>query len=533
MTRIIGIDLGTTNSCVAVQDKDGTPRVLTGADGQRTTPSVVAYLGSDNSGAVLVGHKALRQAITNPRRTILGAKRLIGRKVNAKDVAWFARSAPFKIVAAPNGDSWVKIDNSPRSPQEIASHLLRHLRTVAEEALGEPVTRAVVTVPAYFDDSQRQATRDAGTIAGLDICRILNEPTAAALAYGAHRVKQGRRIIAVFDLGGGTFDISIMSIENNVFEVLATNGDSALGGDDWDRVLIDYMVDAVFDEFRVDVSKDAIAMGRLKEAAEAAKRALSSENSTSIALPYLDQREGPDPIHFECKITRQQLNDLSRELLERLREPCKIALSDAELTPGDIEEVLLVGGMSRLHAVQEMVESIFEKPASKCANPDEVVALGAAAHASILAGDENDATLLDVAAHTIGIKVGSTGFAAIIKRNSMLPVREHKLFATNIDDQEFVEVEIYQGESDTITGNRKLGQVRLEGLPPGKAGTVRIRLTVTVDVESILSVTATELSTGNSAQARITPSGGLSREDLSEIVERRRVQEMAKIPEPK
>ncbi len=532
MARIIGIDLGTTNSCVAVQDEGGTPRVLAAPDGRRTTPSVVAYTGGKNSESVLVGEKALRQAITNPKRTVLGTKRLIGRKVNAKDVAWFARSAPFKIVAAPNGDSWVKIDDTTKSPQEIASHVLRHLRWIAEQALGEPVTRAVVTVPAYFDDAQRQATRDAGTIAGLDICRILNEPTAAALAYGAHRVKAGRRIIAVFDLGGGTFDVSIMAVENSVFEVLATNGDSALGGDDWDRVLIDFLVDAVFDEHRIDLSSDAVAMGRLKEAAEAAKRALSSESSTTISLPFLHQGIGPDPIHLEKKITRQQLDDLSSSLLQRLREPCTRAMKDADLSPSDIEEVLLVGGMSRLPAVQEMVESIFQRPASKCANPDEVVALGAAAHASILAGDEDEATLLDVTAHTIGIKVGSSGFAPIIKRNSMLPVREHKLFATNIDDQEFVEVEIYQGEADTISGNRRLGQVHLHDLPKGKAGTVRIRLTVTVDVESILRVTATELSTGNSAQVRIAPSGGLSQEDLSDIVEQRRLREMAQPADP-
>jgi len=486
----------------------------------------VAYVGEKNSGEVLVGEKALRQTVTNPKRTVLGAKRLIGRKVNAKDVGWFARTAPFRIVSAPNGDAWVRIDDTPISPQEVASHILRELRLQAEEALGEPITRAVVTVPAYFDDSQRQATRDAGTIAGLDIYRILNEPTAAALAYGAHRVQTDRRrIIAVFDLGGGTFDVSIMSVDDNVFEVLATNGDSALGGDDWDRVIIDHLVDSIFDEHRVDLTNDPVAMGRLKEAAEAAKRALSSESTATIQLPYLHAgNTGADPIHIERKITREELNTLSAELLDRLKAPCQQALEDAGLTAADIEEVLLVGGMSRSPAVQAAVEEIFEQPASKAANPDEVVALGAAAHAGILAGDDEEATLLDVAPHTIGIKVGSTGFAAIIKRNSMLPVREHKLFATNLDDQDFVEVEIYQGEFETITGNRKLGQVRLGGLPPGKAGSVRIKLTVTVDVEGILSVNATETSTGKSAQVRITPSGGLSEDDLEEIVEKRRVE---------
>ncbi len=523
MARIIGIDLGTTNSCVAVHNDSAAPKVLTGADNQRTTPSVVAYTG--DTGKVVVGQQALRQAITNARRTIGGTKRLIGRKIDAKDVTEFARSAPFRVVSSPNGDAWVKIGDTPKSPEEIASHVLRHLRAIAEEALGEPVTRAVVTVPAYFDDSQRQATRDAGTIAGLEICRILNEPTAAALAYGAHRVKEGRRVIAVFDLGGGTFDISVMSVENNVFEVLATNGDTALGGDDWDRVLIEHLVDTVFDENRVDLSKDPVALGRLKEAAEAAKRALSSESSTTIHLPYLHQGEGPDPIHLDVKLTRAEFNELSRDLLKRLRAPCQRAMSDANLGTSDIEEVLLVGGMSRSPAVQAVVKSIFKQAPSKCANPDEVVALGAASHAGILAGDEDDTTLLDVAAHSIGIKVGSTGFAAIIKRNSMLPVREHKLFATNVDNQRYVDVEIYQGESEHISDNRKLGKVHLEGLPPGKAGKIKIKLTVTIDVESILSVKATELSTGKSAQVRVTPSGGLSEEDLSDIVEQRRIEE--------
>ena len=525
MARIIGIDLGTTNSCVAIQEEKASPKLLTGADNQRTTPSVVAYTGDKNTDTVLVGRQAMRQAITNPRRTVGGTKRLIGRKINASDVTDFARLAPFRIVSSPNGDAWVRIDDTPKSPEEIASHVLRHLRTIAEEALGEPVTRAVITVPAYFDDSQRQATRDAGTIAGLEICRILNEPTAAALAYGAHRVKEGRRVIAVFDLGGGTFDVSLMAVENNVFEVLATNGDTALGGDDWDRVLIEQLVDSVFDQHRVDLGTDPVALGRLKEAAEAAKRSLSSEASTTIHLPYLHQGDGPDPVHLECKITRDEFNELSRGLLERLRAPCQRAMHDANLECSDIEEVLLVGGMSRSPAVQAIVEDIFKQSPSKCANPDEVVALGAASHAGILAGDEDDTTLLDVAAHTIGIKVGSTGFAAIIKRNSMLPVREHKLFATNIDNQTFVDVEIYQGESETITGNRKLGKVHLEGLPPGKAGSVKIKLTVTIDVESMLSVTATELSTGKSAQVRVTPSGGLSEEALSDIVQQRRNEE--------
>lgn len=519
MAHIIGIDLGTTNSCVALTDDQGVPRVLSGSNHERTTPSVVAY---SSDGTTRVGHAALRQAITNPQRTIFSAKRLIGRKVNAKDVGWLARSAPYRIVSAPNGDAWVKIDEQKKSPQEITSHVLRRLRSVAEEALGEPVTRAVVTVPAYFDESQRQATRDAGTIAGLDICRILNEPTAAALAYGVHRVKQGRRIIAVFDLGGGTFDVSLMAVENDVFEVLATNGDTALGGDDWDRVLITQLADEIFDEHRIDITRDPVAMGRLKEAVETAKRNLSVESVTSIDLPYLCRGATPTPLHLERKLDRKELESLTQHLLQRLKDPCERALADAELAPSDIEEVLLVGGMSRSPAVELLVEDIFQRKPAKGANPDEVVALGAAAHGAILSGQADDAILLDVTAHTIGIKIGSSGFAPVIKRNSMLPAREHRLFATSKDDQEHVEVEIYQGEADNIAGNRKLGRVRLEGLPKGRAGKIRIKLTVTIDVESILSVTATELSTGNSAQVRITPSGGLSAQDLSDIVEARR-----------
>lgn len=527
MAGIIGIDLGTTNSCVALIDEQGTPRVLTASDGRRTTASVVAYPG--DGAAPLVGHAALRQAITNPRRTVFGAKRLIGRKVNAPDVGWFARAAPFTIIAAPNGDAWVKIDGEKKSPQEITSHILRQLRSVAEEALGEPVTRAVVTVPAYFDESQRQATRDAGTIAGLDICRILNEPTAAALAYGAHRVKDGRRLIAVFDLGGGTFDVSLMSVEDNVFEVLATNGDTALGGDDWDRVLINQLVEEIFDGERIDVTGDPVVMGRLREAAESAKRALSSESITAIDLPYLCQGTGSEPIHFQRQLKRAELELMTQDLLERLEVPCRRALEDAQLDAAEIEEVLLVGGMSRSPAVQHIVEKIFGRKPSKGANPDEVVALGAASHGAIISGDADDATLLDVTAHTIGIKVGTTGFAPIITRNSMLPAREHKLFATSKDDQEYVEVEIFQGESSKITDNRKLGRIRLEGLPKGKAGSVRIKLTVTVDVESILKVTAKELSTGKSAQVRITPHGGLSAQDLSDIVQGRRSAEISAV----
>jgi molecular chaperone DnaK len=521
--RIIGIDLGTTNSCVAVLDDKGTPKVIADSTGERTTPSIVAWTAE----GVLVGHPAKRQAVTNPQHTIFGTKRLIGRKVNADDVSWFARSVPFRIVAAPNGDAWIRIRDEIRSPQEIASHVMRRMRAIAEQALGEPVTQAVVTVPAYFDDAQRQATRDAGAIAGLDVVRILNEPTAAALAYGAHRVKKGRRVIAVFDLGGGTFDISIMSVENDIFEVLATNGDTALGGDDWDRRLIEKIADDVFDEHRVDVCATPVALGRLKEAAEKAKRDLTHDKQAVIHLPYLAQSESAEQIHFERTITRDEFNSLTRDLIDRLRIPCERAMSDAELDNSDIEEVLLVGGMSRSPAVQEIVEQIFGTKPSKGANPDEIVSCGAAAQGGILSGALDDAALLDVAAHSIGIRVGDSAFSTIIPRNSMLPARTRKLFATTMDNQKFVQIDIYQGEENDVRGNRKLGEIRLEELPSGKAGTVRIELSITANVESILEVAARELSTNKETRVQLAPSGGLSPDEIQRIIERRRREEQS------
>ena len=515
--KIIGIDLGTTTSCVAVLDDKNTPKTLVAADGERTTPSWVAWT---TAGQVSVGTRARRQAVTNPSATVYGAKRLIGRKVNTEDVAWFARLAPFRIVAAPNGDAWVRVHGQPVSPQEIAAHVLRRMRQVAEEATGQPVTRAVVTVPAYFDDAQRQATRDAGQIAGLDVIRILNEPTAAALAYGVHRQGEGRRLIAVFDLGGGTFDISIMSVDNGIFEVLATGGDTALGGEDWDRRLQERIVDEVFDAHRIDLTGIPIAMSRLREACEAAKKTLSLESETVIQLPFLANDQHGAPINYEKSITRAIVEQLTQDLIDRLEAPCARALVDAGLA--EVEEVLLVGGMTRWPAVQATVERIFKKKPSKGVNPDEVVALGAAAYAGILAGDTDDAALLDVTPHDLGIKVGDSGFSVVIPRNSMLPVRARKLFATTTPDQKFVSIDVYQGESGELGKNRKLGQVVLDDLPPGPAGSVRVELVMTVDVESLLSVTARELRGGSEASVTIRPSGGLSQREVVEIIDRRR-----------
>jgi molecular chaperone DnaK len=529
MSRIIGIDLGTTNSCVAVLDEKGQPKTLVAADQERTTPSWVAWAPD---GTITVGTRARRQAVTNASATVFGAKRLIGRKVNAEDVAWFAKLAPFRIVAAPNGDAWVRVQGQPISPQEIAAHVLRRLRDVAEEAVGEPVTRCVVTVPAYFDDAQRQATRDAGQIAGLDVVRILNEPTAAALAYGAHRVKEGRRLIAVFDLGGGTFDISIMSVENGIFEVLATGGDSALGGEDWDRRILERIVDEVFDRYRVDLTGVPMALSRLRDAAETAKKALSASSETVMQLPFLANDQHGAPINYERSITRDEIEQLTQDLLDKVEAPCRRALKDAGLDANDVEEVLLVGGMTRWPAVQRTVEKLFNRKPSKGANPDEVVALGAAAYAGILSGDADDAALLDVTPHDIGIKVGDSGFSVMIPRNSMLPVRARKLFATASENQKFVSIELYQGESADLRGNRKLGQVVLDDLPPGPAGSVRVELVMTVDVESILGVTARELKSGKEASVTIRPSGGLSQREIVEIINRRRHESsfMGKLP---
>ncbi len=517
--KIIGIDLGTTNSCVAVLDDRGTPVVLESTAGERTTPSVVAWT---NGGEVITGVPARRQAITNAAQTVFGAKRLIGRKVNTAEIAALARSAPFRIVAAPNGDAWVRIGTTSVSPQEIASHILRRMRAIAEERLGEAVTRAVVTVPAYFDEFQRQATRDAGAIAGLDILRILNEPTAAALAYGAHRVSAGRRIIAVFDLGGGTFDISIMSVENSVFEVLATGGDSALGGEDWDRRMVDRIADEVFDQHRIDLTQSPLALSRLKEACEAAKKALSTAKDTTISLPFLAQGEGGVALNYERRFTRDEVEAMTADLLTRLEGPCRRALADAGLRADQLEEILLVGGMTRWPAAAATVERVFGKKPSRGANPDEVVAQGAAAFAAVLTGSDDDAALLDVTPHDIGIKVGESQFSVIIPRNSMLPVRARRVFATTMADQKFVQIELYQGDSNDVQDNRRLGMVVLDDLPPGPAGSVRVELILTIDVESILSVTAREPKSGKQSAVTIRPSGGLSQRDLVDIIARRR-----------
>ncbi|MBT8491585.1 MAG: Hsp70 family protein, partial [Deltaproteobacteria bacterium] len=457
MGRIIGIDLGTTNTVVAVAGDDG-PRIIQTPTGERTIPSAVAFTDK----GVLVGQAACRQMVTNPTRTVYGSKRLVGRKVNDAGVAWFARTAPFDLGPAPNGDAWLRIDGELRAPQEISAHVLATARKFAEANLGEPVTRAVVTVPAYFNESQRQATKDAATIAGLDVLRILNEPTAAALAYGAHRVESNeRRLIAVFDLGGGTFDVSIMAVENGIFEVMATAGDMMLGGDDWDIAIVDSLVLGLPASISKAIEGDPVALTRLKEAAERAKRELSAAPTTVVELQYLAKDEQGEPYHLRRELHRSDIEAATEELMQRLVDPCERALKDAGLHRDDVDEVLLVGGMTRWPAVEKRVAQIFGTTPSKGAHPDEIVASGAALQAGILAGRDDDAALLDVTPQAIGVKIGPSKFSPIIPRGSLLPVRRTRVFATSRDNQGHFKIDLYQGDSSETPGNKRLGVIKL------------------------------------------------------------------------
>jgi molecular chaperone DnaK len=515
MARIAGIDLGTTNSCVAYLER-GVPQVIASPEGERTTPSVVSYLPD---GRVLAGVPARRQAITNARRTVFGAKRLMGRKVGTPDVERFARAAPFAIVAAANGDAWISIGERAISPQEIVAHVLERMKRIAEAGAREPVTQVVLTVPAYFNDAQRQATKDAGLIAGLDVRRILNEPTAAALAYGIHRRRSQQRV-AIFDLGGGTFDVSILRVEEGLFEVLAVNGNAALGGDDFDRRIVEKILAELGEDVGRSVADDPVALGRLLEAAEIAKKVLSDEPAAAMKLPFISQGPG-GAIHLDRTLTRVELEALTGDLIERLGPPCAAALQDAGLTAADLDEVLLVGGMTRVPAVQREVERIFGRRPSKGAHPDEVVALGAAAHAGLLTGELDEVVLLDVTPHSLGVRVGENT-AVVIPRNTTVPARARRLFATTRDNQSHVAVEIFQGDAKDVRDNRYLGRFTLEGLPPAVAGSVRVEISFSVDADGILSVDARELSTGLATNLTLAPSGGLSADELERIVEARR-----------
>ena len=515
MSTIVGIDLGTTNSCVAIVEGQE-PTVIHNELGGRTTPSVVAIR---EDGTILVGAAAKRQAVTNPRDTLFGVKRLIGRKFESLPVSELRRTVPFEITRAPNGDAWVRAGGREMSPPEVSAHVLAHLKKVAEDYIGKPVEQAVVTVPAYFDDAQRQATKDAGRIAGLEVRAILNEPTAAALAYGVHTAQDGT-LVAVFDLGGGTFDISVLRIEDGVFSVLSTSGDTFLGGDDFDRMIMEELVRDFRETNGVDLGQDPVALQRLKEAAERAKQELSSSMETEVHLPFV--AVGPEgPLHLARQLNRTWLEELTRPLLDRLVMPCQRALEDAALAPAQIDQVVLVGGMSRMPAVVEQVANIFGKRPVKGVNPDEIVAMGAAIQSAIMRGGLKEVVLLDITSHSLGIRVEGNRFSPVIHRNTNIPVRETKIFATTEADQDFVSVEVYQGEEATVGGNRLLGQFLLGDLPRGPAGSVQVQVSFTLDVDGILQVDAKEIRTGRSTSKKILASSGLSRDTVERLSQER------------
>lgn len=510
MARMIGIDLGTTNSCVAVIDGKE-PLVIHNQEGGRTTPSMVSW---NAAGEVVVGAASKRQMVTNPNRTVFGIKRLIGRKHNDASVLRLRDTLPYRIIAATNGDAWVQIENRQFSPQEISAEILRKLKQVAEEYLGETITEAVVTVPAYFDEVQRQATKDAGEIAGLTVRSILNEPTAAALAYGLSGRQQGR--VAVFDLGGGTFDISILTVEHGVFQVLATSGDTELGGDDFDRAVIEMLVADFQEAHSVDLRKDPVALQRLKEAAERAKIELSAAMRTDIQLPFI--ASGPQgPIHLQRELSRGELEKACRALLERLKAPCQVALAAARCTAVEVDEILLVGGMTRMPAVQERALEIFGKAPSKHVNPDEIVAMGAAAQSAVLGGELQEVVLLDVTPHALGVRVTGDRFSVIIEANASIPTREQKVFSTTADDQDFVAIEIYQGSDPTASKNRRLGRFTLGNLTVAPKGRTKVEVAFMVDADGIVHVSATEIGTGNAATVTVEPSSGLSPSQVREL----------------
>jgi molecular chaperone DnaK len=513
MGRVIGIDLGTTNSCVAVLE-GGEPTVIHNQEGGRTTPSMVSW---NADGDVVVGAASKRQMVTNPQRSVFGAKRLIGRKMHDREVQSLVARLPYTVVPAKNGDAWVDIAGTPRSPQEISAHVLAKMKRVAEDYLGEPVEEAVVTVPAYFDDVQRQATKDAGAIAGLTVRAILNEPTAAALAYGAQH--QHNQRLAVFDLGGGTFDISILAIENGVFEVLATHGDTSLGGDDFDRVIIDLLADEFMTEHGINLRNDSVALQRLKEAAERAKIELSSAMTTDVNLPFI--AAGPaGPVHLMRELERGQLERACRQLVDRLDAPCHKCLADAHCTPADIDQVLLVGGMTRMPAVQERAVQIFGKPASKGVNPDEIVAMGAAVHSGIMGGELQEVVLLDVTPHNMGVKVAGDRMSVVIFANTSIPTRAKKIFATTEDNQTYVAIEIYQGAHELASRNRRLGRFVLGDLKPAPRGATKVEVSFTMDADGILEITAAEIGTGRAASVQIEATSGLTAEEIQQLGQR-------------
>ena len=512
MGKVIGIDLGTTNSCVAVME-GGTATVIANSEGSRTTPSVV---GVNDAGERLVGQIAKRQAVTNPKNTIFAVKRLIGRKVNAPEVEKAQKVLPYEIAASSNNDAWVKLKGDAKSPQEVSAMVLTKMKQTAEDYLGEAVTDAVITVPAYFDDAQRQATKDAGKIAGLNVLRIINEPTAAALAYGLD--KKHEKTIAVFDLGGGTFDVSVLELGDGVFEVKSTNGDTFLGGEDFDLILVDYIADEFKKEQGIDLRKDTMALQRLKEAAEKAKHELSSALETDINLPFITA-DASGPKHLNMKITRAKFEALCSDLLRRLDEPCRTALRDAGLKASEIGEVILVGGMTRMPAVQQRVKEIFGKEASKSVNPDEAVAIGAAVQGGVLQGDVKDVLLLDVTPLSLGIETYGGVSTKLIEKNTTIPTRKSQVFSTASDNQPAVSIHVLQGEREMAGDNKTLGRFELVGIPAAPRGVPQIEVTFDIDANGIVSVGAKDLGTGKEQSIKITASSGLSKEEIERMVQ--------------